>query len=323
MNKILQRAMIRHCNEYFTMTPEEQDAFRLADHDDLDKKISDFIYKEMDYSEDDKDAAKQLEYNKIVLGYNGIGRPPFLLNEFDWNTKILNHKTLYDYNTWYHNWQEEACEDDENYTDYKPSELYNRFAAWARAEINDEFFYINLVSLQMWLYWRLEEFSFDWIDKEIPNKFVPGPDNGKKVKGGYTWDMRTDAKGLEGWYEQINDFSHEYLNKKYDEVLELNNVVYIIDTTEDDFDPAKDYILGSLDVLKEITFIDFVKDCDKVVGNNDDIHKLEKEELEKFKTALENKLVEVKKTPPNMMKLKKKKGIVMTEDALDDLEDIE
>lgn len=322
MDYILQRALIRHCNEFFTMSPEEQDIFKLEDHDELDKKIVKFVSDAMNYGEDEDDPIKQFEYNKIMLEYRGIGENHFMLNEYDWNKDILKHKTVYDYNVYYHEWQEEAMSSDENFPEFERTELYNRFAAWARAEINNKFHYLNVSSLQMWIHWQLEEFGFDWIDKAIPHEYVPGPENGKKTEDGTVWDFHVDAKGLEGWYEQIKDFSYKWLNNRFKEVTYLNDVVYMLDTTNDEIDPSMDIVFGSMDILKKITFKNFIKDSENVSGDNSELLKLKNDSLKEFEQALENALVEIKKTSPNVIKLKKKMKVVMTDKAVDGMNNL-
>ena len=134
--------------------------------------------------------------------------------------------------------------------------------------------------------------------------------------------MRLDAHGLEGWYEQIRDFSREWLNKQYEETKSDWDKVFIVDTTNstDDpnfkDDPSLDYIFGSMDILKSLTFKNFVSDCDKVRGNVSELMVYKDEVLIEFESALESALEEIKQTPPNVVKLKKKMKVVMS-DLLD------
>jgi len=329
MNRILTKALMKYYNDFFKMTEEEQDVFKLQDHDDLDEKVSAFVYKELGIDKDSNKSADCLLYNSTMLPYRGIGKDSFMLNEFDWNEEILTFETLYDYNKSYHEYQENAFAEDENFPKYKPKELYNRFSSWARVFIDGNFKYLNLLSTQIWLYWKLEEFAIAWIEEQIPHKYVDGKDNGKKTKGGYLWDMRLDAHGLEGWYEQINDFSREWLNKKYDETKSDWDKVFIIDTTNssDDpnfkDDPSLDYIFGSMEVLKHLTFKNFVNDCNKVKGDVSELMAYKESALIELQGALESAFEEIKKTSPNVVKLKKKMKVIMTDEALADLSNLE
>jgi len=322
MNRILTKALMKYHNDFFKMSDEEQELFKLQDHDELDKKIRMFVYKELGIDENSNDPLDSLAYNSTMLPYHGIGENNFALNEFDWNEKIFTFKNLYEYNKNYHEYQETALSEDENLTDYKPGKLYNRFNSWARVFVDKKFHYLNLFSIQIWLYWSLEEFSHAWIEKQIPHDYVTGKDNGKKTEGGYLWDTRLDAHGLEGWYEQISDFSNNYLNEKHDNTKDMCDKVFIVDTSSIN-EPSLDYIFGSLNILNDITFKNFVKDCDNVKGDTNDLMAYKDTELMKFEKALEKALEEIKKTPPNVVKLKKKMKIVMSNEVLLDLSDLE
>lgn len=324
MNSTLTRALMKYHNDFFTMTEEEQNLFKLQDHSELDEKIQAFVYKDLGITADENDSGNLLlQYNAAVLPYRGIGKNSFMLNEFDWNEKILSYKNLYEYNESYHEYQETALVDDEFFDDYKPDELYNRFNSWARAFVDEKFYYLNLFSMEMWLFWSLEEFALDWIAEKIPYDYVSGENDGKMTLGGYQWDKRLDANGLEGWYEQINEFSNDWLNKLHEEKQNEWDKVFVIDTSENENDPTLDYIFGSMDVLKKITFENFVEDCENVHGDANEIIAYKDVKLAEFKKALEDALVEIKKTAPNVVKMKKKMKVIITDEALSDLSDLE
>jgi len=325
MNSIITRALMRYHNDFFKMTEEEQDIFKLEDHDELDEKVSDFIDKELGFVDgvDDHNHKKLLERNKVGLHYNGIGPDYFMLNEFGWRKEVLKYKNFYEYNEANHIFQEESWKEDFDVPDYKQKELFNRLGEWARVEINGEFNYLNIFSYQIWVYYALEELEMDWIDKHIPYDFVPGPNNGKKTDGGTLWDMRQDANGKEGWLEQMKDFSREWTQSWYDKACYDHkwDMVFINDTSGKDFDgdPNKEYIFGSLDILKQVSFRTFVPDCEKIQGDSELAYKFRDELIEEFRAALDAKFVEVQKTPPNVVKLKKKMKVSFADGALDDL----
>ncbi len=228
MNIIIRQALVRYHNEFFAMNEEEQAIWKLSDKDHLDKKIRKFVKKKI-RKRGELNPTQLLEYNAAILPYQGIGPNDFMMNEFDWNEKILRFKNLYEYNEHNHEFQESSNERD--FTDYTPKPLYNRFNSWARANVEDNFYYLSLYSYQMWLYYAVDGASFDWLDENLPYEFVPGPNNGKKVKGGFLWDMVIDADGLEGYHEHMSDFSRKWINAKYDADLSDNtfgDAVFII-----------------------------------------------------------------------------------------------
>jgi len=317
MNGILTRAIMKYHNDFFKMSADEQDIFKLSEHSDLDKKIRKFVVQELGFKRKTKNEMEILEINKIMLPYDGIGKDSFMLNEWDWDEKIITYGNLYEYNEAYHKQQEEFTEQDTE--KFRATKLYNRFSSWARVFINEEFYYVNLYSLDNWIFWDLENFWFEWGQEQLPHKYVSGKNDGKKVAGGYSWDKKLDAGGLEGWYDQLNKFRADYLFAKIKEVRNIDDKVYIFETTETDDDPSKDYIFGSMNVLKNITFNNFVDDCEKSKGNNDDIMEIRNKEVDKFKDALTLELEKIKKTAPNVRTLKTNK-IIMAESALDDLD---
>jgi len=307
------------------MSEDEQDAFKLQDHDELDEKISEFVNEEIGFDEkkDEYNHKKLLERNKIMLHYLGIGSNYFMLNEFGWREEVLKYKNFYEYNEANHIFQETSWAEESS--DYKQKELFNRLSEWARVEIDGKFNYLNINSYQIWIYYAIEEFEMDWIDDHIPNEYVPGPNNGKKAKGGTIWDMRPDAQGKEGWLEQMRDFSRKWISAWYDKAIYEHkwNVVFINDTSGKDFDgdPNKEYIFGSLDILKNVGFKTFVDDCEKLKGDSELAYQYRDGIIKELRIALEEKFIEVQKTPPNVVKLRKKMKVSVADGAFDSLID--
>lgn len=325
MNSILTKALMKHHNEFFTLSKEDQDVWKLQEHDDIDDKVREYVLKSLGLTvadaNDDMSPSDTFLYNKTMLPYTGIGDTCFMMNEHDWNGKILRHANLYEYNCDYHEWQEEAFRTDENFPDFTPTPLYNRLSNWARAFIDGEFHYLNLTGIQWHINWIIDDIAFAYIDEVVPHNYVDGPKNGDKVEGGYLWDMKLDAHGLEGWYEQIRDFSYKLQREIFDNHKddEKFNKVFIIDKTEDPIDPSVDYIFGSMEVLKSITFTDFISDCNKVKGNAEDLNAYVDKITVDYLQALKDQMEEIKKTAPNVVKLEKRRKIVMSEQAMDDI----
>lgn len=325
MNSIITRALMRYHNDFFKMTEEEQDVFKLQDHEELDDKVEAFVREELNIPEADRNNRETLEYNSIVLHYSGIGPNYFMLNEFGWREEVLKYKNFYEYNEGNHNYQEEAFFEDENFEGYKKEDLYSRLSEWARVEIDNEFFYLNIFNYQIWVYYALEEAEHDWIDDNIPYDLVSGPDDGKKTDGGTLWDMRRDAKGKEGWLEQMFEFARKWTTDFYDDIKhkDMVDMVFINDTSGKDFegDPNKDYIFGSIEVLKEISFKTFVEDCDRMQGDSELAYQFRDNAIKDFRKALDEHFIEVQKTPPNVLKIptKKKMKVAFADGALDDL----
>lgn len=305
MHSILQQALQYHHNEYFSLSEEEQTLFKLQEHDGLDEKIKIFIEDKLGMPHGEREASHEqvFEYNKINLPYIGIGPNSFMLNEFNWNEKVLRFKNLYEANADNHDFQEQSASLDK---DYVPKPLYNRINDWARAFVDDEFYYLSLFNYAIWLYYDMEELSFAWFDENIPYDFVSGKDDGKEVDGGFLWDKEIDAGGLECWYQHMTEFSRKWINNYYNidnaTKSRFGDFVYIIDhdglVHDDPCDPTLAYVFSSLEVLKNITYQDFVNDCEKVKGDPTELFELRKSRRVEFKLALDEEFVSIKKTHP-------------------------
>lgn len=323
MHSILRQALMRHHGAFFGMSEEEQTLFKLQDHDDIDKKIKEFIKDKlgMKHGERKNSPEQILEYNTINLPYIGIGPNSFVLSEWIWNEKILRFKSLYEANKDNHEFQESSNVKD--FKGYEAKELFNRINDWARAFVDDEFYYLNLFSYQIWLYYDIEDISFKWFEENIPHDYVSGPNDGKETKGGTIWDMVLDANGQEGWYDHMSEFSRNWNRDKYDaDILDdskFGNSVYIVDGKNDDpTDPALNYIFGSMEVLRDITYLNFVNDCEKAKGDPSELFDLKITRAAEFSTAMDKEFERIKQTmkPDEVMK-KEKRKVVVADGAFD------
>jgi len=329
MHPFLRRALIRYHNEFFTMTDEEQTRFKLQEHADLDKKIRIFIEDElgMPHGEYEADHEQIFEYNKINLPYIGIGPNSFMLNEWSWDEESLRFKNLYEANEYNHDFQEQGMVDDFD-KDYVKQPLYNRLNEWARAFVDDKFYYLNLLTYATWLFYDIDELMFKWLDENLPYDYVSGKDDGKEVDGGFLWDKELDAGGKEGWHKHMSNFAHDWNNDQIDIDKRNNNrfgdYVYIVERSDTDpTDPKMSYIFGSLEVLRNITYYDFVNDCEKLLGDPTELLELQDARRIEFKTAMADEFESIKKTmPPGVVEdITPKNRVVVAEGALDGLEE--
>ncbi len=326
MHPILRQALMRHHPDYFAMSEEEQTLFKLQDHADLDEKMRIFIEDKIGMPHGDYKASHEqiLEFNTINLPYIGIGPNSFMLNELGWNEKILRFDSMYEANAHNHDFQEQGMADDFD-EDYIKKPLYNRVSDWARAFVDDEFYYLNIFNYATWLFYDMDEIMFEWLDKNIPYDYVPGKDDGKKTKGGFLWDKELDANGLEGWHRHMNTFAHEWIAARFDIDITENkfgDCVYKVDSmTDDPTDPSLAYVFGSLEVLRKITYYDFVNDCKKVEADPAPLLEFQEQRRAEFKAALAAEFEHIKKTmAPDKVVDKKIRDVIIADGALDGLE---
>ena len=338
---ILRRAIIASKSEYFSWTGRKQEKYRAQ------RKLKDdfMFYKiifmelfgfkaetqeELDAYYDELSIKDNLVLNQTILPMRGIGEDNFYLNEsFGEGKSLLDFETLYDYDYDDHCYQEKARERDfEGYS--KKPYRGSFYGTWANLEIDGNFTYASLSMLSSHIIFGVvEDFVFEEIDKLIPNKYVRGKNHGKKQKGGgYLWDHRVDAKGKEGQLDELKDRLWEYLSARFYKFSDSINIkspgkVYMIEKPDVEGDPYIDFLFSDMSLLKKIHFKSFVRDIREMLGDVQEVYDaIEKEKglarkfvHDAYKDVMENH-------DSRIVKFKKKRIVVIAEQAIKDFEDL-
>jgi hypothetical protein len=338
---ILRRAIIAANPEYFSWTEEEQEKYRGHRKWEDDFMFFRVIFKELfgfkaetqeelDEYYNELSIKDNLVLNQTILPMRGIGEDNFYLNEsFGEGKSLLDFKTLYDYDYDDHCYQENARERDfEGYS--KKPYRGSLYGTWASLEIDGNFTYASLSMLSSHiLFGVVEDFAFEEINKIIPYKYVRGKNHGKKQKsGGYLWEQRVDAKGKEGQLDELKGRFWEYLSARFYKFSDSTNKkypgkVYMIEKLDVDGDPYIDFLFSDMSLLKKIHFKSFVRDIRETMGDVQEVyHAIEKEkELARkfihdaYKNVMEN-------YDPKIVKFKKKRKVVIAEQAIKDFENL-
>lgn len=172
----------------------------------------------------------------------------------------------------------------------------------------------------------MEEFGSDYIDQLIPNDLVETNDHGKQVKGGFLWDMETDAAGLEAQLDELNDRWHSYLKQCWLENSQaqsnLESSVYILNDDSDGA-PSHTFVLNNEHALKKIRWRHFLFDCEALTADNKALEHLVKEQIDNAKSFLDKNFHDVTHNfNPKVVKLRKKTKIIMAPSFLDDLDNM-
>jgi hypothetical protein len=69
--------------------------------------------------------------------------------------------------------------------------------SWVRLLIHEQFYYATFLSLATYLLDEIESAVDNYINQLIPHDYVDGKNHGNREKGGFLWDMKIDAGGLE------------------------------------------------------------------------------------------------------------------------------
>lgn len=265
MNSIITRALQHYAPEVLALDTCAQDSWKLQEHPGIDDDVRMFVRAHLNITEDELTPEQTLAYNKIALHYTGIGMNYFMLNECDWDSDVLVDETLYDFNKRRYIFRESV-------DDTSVDALTNLFADWARVEIDGNFFYLNVDSVQQWIHWHVDDAVMEWMDVNIPNKYVPGPEHGMKTEHGTRWDMEINAYGRENEHDIIRRYAYDLTVDVYNTHTRLDDAVYVIDDNMNQADdPQLHYVLGSFDVLHKIKFTTFIEDCAALQKDSHDL----------------------------------------------------
>lgn len=330
------RALIAADPEYFSWSVQQQEHFRATLDEASENRIRHVLLESLLNIQCERDQVsriwreisldKLLPLNWALLLTTGIGDDYIYLNEIMADdTSLLDYETLYEYDYAQYLFQEEAKHRD--FPDYKGSRhLSWSYSSWIRLLINDQFHYGTLISLADFVIYEVESAGDDYISELIPHDYVEGPNNDKEVEGGFVWDMRVDASGLEGELDELRRCWWNYQNKRCAELDELYSAVapaVYIRNDNWDRDPHTHFIFNNLAILKQIRWRHFLTDCTKFTADLQAINDMVEQEKARATDWLTAKHKEIMETfDPKVVKLQKKRRIVIAPGALEGLNKI-
>jgi len=324
-------------SHYYAWPEKQQERFRATMSEKARNKVQRVLIKcllgikcspqELSDTWDDIPLSKLNMINWANLLTQGIGEDYIFLNEYMAEGKcLLDFSTLYDYDYNDHLFQEEAKKQD--FPDYKGADYFAyRHPTWVRLLIQEQFFYATFTSLATYFLDEIETAGDDHIKQLIPHEYVDGKNQGKPEKGGFLWDMKIDAGGLEAQLEELKSRWYIYQRERWYAVSkmfsDLPPAVYIQDQDWDD-DPHRFFIFNNASTLKLIRWRHFLSDCEPLIT---DFLVMEEQLKKKTGDAIswlsENHRDILKNFDPKVVKLRKKYKIVMSPRALEDLAKID
>ena len=266
------------------------------------------------------------DYNWAKLLITGIGDDTVYLNEImGKNTTLLDFDTLYDYDHNDHLYQEKANQKEDN--NYPGRDYYAfRFSLWLRLIIQQRFYYATIYSLADYIKEEIQQLGQQTIDRLIPNEFVEGKDNGKAEKGGFLWDMKCEAGGLEPQLDELETRWIKYQQQLWIELSEEfkqdNPGVFIeevhIGNVYIEKELNRNFIFSNETTLKRIRWKHFLSDCELIKLDFSDVEARIKQETEKASQYLEQQHIDIMENfDPNVLKFKKKRKVIIAPGALD------
>ena len=329
------RAIISAAPDYFSWPPEAQERYRATLPKEAYSRIRQSLLKTLfginaatyagaEAVIDSFDDAQYLLLNSAMLPLTGIGDVCFFLNEsMADGTSLLDFETLYDYDHADHCFQETMRQKDEPGILAKPYRG-TPYWRWARLHIGGEFHYANLCLLAGYVNGKLDEFGFDKINALIPHTYVDGDDHGKQDGGGIRFDLRVDAGGLEGQLDELNERYYRYLSSRCEAHLDDFDAkaprrLYMVDRSQE-IDPHRDFVFTDKTALQAVRFRHFMRDSQAIMGDPIELDNLLDQERCAAADFLERSHQDIlKHFDPKVVKLRKKRKIILTDDAAKDL----
>lgn len=278
---------------------------------------------EVDQAWSDVPQSKLIILNWANLLTRGIGEDFIFLNEMLADDKsLLDFTTLYDYNYDDYLFQEQANK--KEFPDYEGMDYYAyKHPSWVRLLIGGDFYYATFTSVATQLCDGIEEAGIDYIDQLIPHKLVEGKNHGKQAKGGMCWDMQEDANGLEGQLKELKHRWYPYLQERWLSISTANSkldpAVYTRDNHWDN-DPHRSFIFTNEEALKKVRWRYFLSDCAPLLANYAIVEKQLEQEISDAKSFLDENYQDILENfDPNVVKFRKKRKVIMSTGALDDL----
>ena len=277
---------------------------------------------EVESAMDELDLDQGNVVNATVLPLFGIGKDSFFLNEyFAEGDSLLNYETVEDWDRDCFDFQERACREDDSEYAGRPYLGY-LFGGWARLFVDDRFTYGILTMGAAHVHEKVRSHAEDVIDKLIPHRYVPGSEHGKRVSGGYQWNMRPDAGGREAILDELRHRSYAYQTERYEALVrtwdeQRLGAVYLVDRSEDG-EHTLDAVFTDRTALRAVRFRSFLDDCRRLERPATELEPQIEEEKTAAEAFLRSALDDIEANfDPAVVPLRRKTKVVLAPEAAD------
>ena len=330
------RALIAADGQYFSWTAEDQEHFRATMSKNAKRKVQCVLLdslldiqcdpEHVDEAWNDVPRSRVNSLNWAMLLTTGIGVDYIYLNEcLDEGKSLLDFPRLYDYDYADYLYQESARRRD--FPDYDGVDYYAyQHPSWVRLLVDGQFYYSTFTSLATFALDEIKSVGDETIRRLIPHEFVDGKNHGKQEKGGYRWDVKIDAGGQEAQLDELRSRFLDYQKERWltlsEESVRRAPAVYAHDEDWDD-DPHRTYVFANGETLKQIRWRHFSTDCKSLIAHSSAIEMLLADEIARSNTWLAENLQDIHDNfDPTVVKMRRKRKIIMSATALDDLSEI-
>jgi hypothetical protein len=315
--KIVQKAILSVCPDYYTWDSERQEIWRanLRNDTQLYKDFKNYLIKKgLGYSDKKTKKINNIKkrkripikdlnrLNEWMLWAIGVGENYIYLNEEFPGDKetLLEYATVRDLDEMEHIQQQ-------LYQNRAPKDypyVPNLYSSWIRFFDEDyKITYCSLTMAQTSLLEDIERAFDDLLDDAIPSKFINGPNHGTKNKNGHTlWNKVIFADGKEDLLKNMKSEFNLYQQKKSNDYFVLFNEKFPNITWKKDIEHTIDetstvLIFSNVDVLEKIRYRYFVKDFTNLQeADNTSYDSILKTECEELTVWFKKTLEELTKT---------------------------
>jgi len=332
---VLRRAMIRVKPDYFSLSAEAQEHYRVnipkEDWFYIQRSVLNGLFhiqvntpEQLSAALDSFDDAQYLLFNSVLLPVMGIGEDSFFLNEpLGSNTALIDFNTLHDYDFDDHGFQEQARKEAQpSYVEKPYRGCLNQ--TWARLNIDGAFHYAILSMQANYVCSLIDEQGFVKIQELIPYDYVDGKDHGKREGDGMVYDKQVAAGGREAELEELQDRFYGYVRERHEALLNncddrAQRKVYLIDRSQE-YDPCIHFVFSDKSALQAVRFQHFMQDCRSIVGDHRELDVLVEQECRAALHFLEQSHQDILENfDPTVVKFRRKRKIILADGVLDDL----
>lgn len=332
----LRRAVMKVRPEYFSWAPEQRERYGVAipepDRAALDEALlAELFGRTFATQAAAVDAAdhipleEQNRWNELLLPLTGFGEDHFYLNEwFADGQSILTFDTVRDFDEDDYRFQQEVRKKEDSVYAGKPyrGSLYLN---WARLFVDGRFTYATLSMAAGYIYSELSGAAHDLLEERIPHRFVPGKNHGRKEGDDIRWDLRVDANGQEGIFEELRKRIWSYEESRWDALLSAwdesaRSGVYLLDQSHSGENNLH-VVFTDKRSLAAVRFRSFLRDCRAMHRSSKELEGAVDEEKSALARFVEDQHADVVRTyDPKLSRLKKRRKVLVRKGAFDGLE---
>ena len=314
----LRQALIATAPDYFSWPSRQQDQFRRDMPGDvhalLDQRLD-----EATACEDRCEMQRSNTVNRLKLPLFGIGQDCYFLNEpgSDWNDMA----TVADLSRAH-------FEADPDREENKRPFMGQFYPAWCRYLRKEDLVYSTLTSFHHHVLDNIAERHDALIAKLIPYRFVKGSKHGKQSSGGYLWDMKRDAGGLEGQLDALMECAWKIQNALYLQALDDSHArnsgqVFRL-VKSDGVDPMSHWIFDGLRAMQHVRLTHFLTDVQNHRASRRTLSTLLQSYLAEAETRLHQEHSDIMQHwNPTLARFKRKRKIILSMQAAEELLDEE